>query len=142
MNISAESGGKRRWQHPQRRHGGGQEQRTKTLDGSGEYCLVQRQALLSHPVDIGDHDDAVLRGHAEQGDEADGARDVERLSSELPCDQAAQARQRYHAEDEQRLMSIGTLFDRPNQPRNFRLSPPVLPPGQDMLPLTRMEAYE
>jgi hypothetical protein len=34
------------------------------------------QSLLSHPVDVGDHDDAVLHGHAEQGNEADSTGDI------------------------------------------------------------------
>ena len=66
-------------------------------------------SLLPHPVDVGDHDDAVLHRHAEQGDEADGAGDVQRLAGEVERDQAAQGRQRHHAEDQYRLAHLPEL---------------------------------
>jgi hypothetical protein len=52
---------------------------------------------------IRDHDDAVLHGHAEQGDEAHAAGDIEVLSGEMQGYQSAERGQRHHAQDQQRL---------------------------------------
>ena len=74
-----------------------------------ERTASRKVSLPSHPVDVGDHDNAVLHGHAEEGDEADGGGDVERLAPQVERDQAAQGGKRHHPEEQDRLAHLAEL---------------------------------
>ena len=62
--------------------------------------FAERRSRVALVVEVRHHDDAVLHGDAEERDEADGARHVERHAAQVERDHAAEQRERHADEDE------------------------------------------
>ena len=59
------------------------------VDGGAEHGVLRRQAAAPFLVVIGDHQDAVHDGHAEERDEADGGGDAEIQAGDVERQYAA-----------------------------------------------------
>ena len=109
LYVGADARGQCRGQHAHGRYGSRHQDGPETLDCAGEDGIAQTPPLSAHPVDVGDHDDAVLHRHPEQCDEADGGRHIERLAPQVKRDQAAQGGERDHREEQDRLAHLPEL---------------------------------
>ncbi|OAV67462.1 hypothetical protein Barb4_02465 [Bacteroidales bacterium Barb4] len=76
------------------------------MRGTGYDSFFQGSSPTAQYVDMRNHDNAVLDGYAEKGDEADGRGDVEGHAPNVQREHSAKDCQRQHGDEQSRLPEI------------------------------------